>query len=115
MSHTPGPWRIVGFSGEHDEGGAMICAGDKPIAHTTGLVGETKETWDRYQADAGLIAAAPELLDALKKAVDLIRRWHNLSFYGDGPLAQSAWKIYIENAPEMKPIVAAISKAEGRS
>lgn len=60
---------------------------------------------DNAIADARLIAAAPEMLEALKTAKDTIRAWH-------GP---NDWEIYDRSSPEMKAINAAIAKAEGRS
>lgn len=60
---------------------------------------------DNFTADdAMLIAAAPDLLAALKHAVGVIQQWH-----GD-----EVFDIYRDNAPEMKPIRDAIARAEGR-
>jgi len=50
-----------------------------------------------------------ELLTALKAAVETIRVWHSIHDAND-----TAWEIYRQHAPEMKPLFAAIAKAEGR-
>ncbi|MEI6474581.1 MAG: hypothetical protein WCO75_04240 [Planctomycetota bacterium] len=57
MSHTPGPWKLVAGNHIQSEWGQigrtwMMCNGDSV-------------------ANAHLIAAAPELLEALKSLVDL--------------------------------------------
>lgn len=44
-----------------------------------------------------------KLKSALLTAVDLIRTWHNLSFNGNGPLAETAWQAY-EQSEEMREI-----------
>lgn len=47
-----------------------------------------------------------KLEDALAKAVEVIRVWHNMG--GN----ESVWDIYWRNAPEMKPIREAVSALE---
>ena len=67
-TYTPGPWHIEGFMGQHGEDGAAIRSNDeRRIASTWGGLREmsTPAEWARYHADALLIAAAPELLEAL--------------------------------------------------
>ncbi|MDC7800258.1 hypothetical protein PQS91_10405 [Stenotrophomonas geniculata] len=60
--HTPGPWSV-------GEDGDMIWASD--LDHRPVLVANVPFTRDpRVEADARLIAAAPELLDALIEAVE---------------------------------------------
>jgi hypothetical protein len=53
-AHTPGPWRIV------DGDPAMIAAGNRLIAQASEIEGS--------DANAQLIAAAPDMLAALRKA-----------------------------------------------
>lgn len=62
--HTPGPWRAVGFSPDRvhpyveDSEGRSICAVRARY--------RTMEEFKRAEADARLIASAPELLEACK-------------------------------------------------
>ena len=60
------------------------------------------------EANARLIAAAPDLLAALKSAIETIKTWHSIHDAND-----DAWDIYRLHAPEMKVINTAIAKAEG--
>lgn len=112
VAHTPGPWRWFKPAGSNgwlevegsyadgranEYGGPMVCSlycGDRPT----------------IEADARLIAAAPELLAALTKAVDTIRAFHGI---GLGPAEANVWSLY-QASPEMRQINAAIAKAAGR-
>lgn len=49
--------------------------------------------------------------EALRKAIDVIRMWHSVQM--DATSADQAWKIYRGNAPEMGPIIAALSPPTG--
>ena len=68
--HTPGPWRVVNYQDKHDvprvvsdKGGiAVLC-----INRYLGAAGPSKQE----QINAALIAAAPELLEALKEIAEL--------------------------------------------
>ena len=89
--HTPGPWctdKQDVFTNDR----RAICEMD-PAWHDT----------EQGDADARLIAAAPELLEALEEAKSIIRTWHG----------EEAWDIYDLASPEMKRINAAIAKARG--
>lgn len=64
--HTKGPWKIVGYSGQHDESGAMItCPIGKLVCSTNSVRTNSPLDWEEYYANAKLIAAAPELLEQL--------------------------------------------------
>ena len=96
--HTPGPWGYWEDScSECERLGSAEYVIDGPPGGNHGQFS--------HEPDARLIAAAPELLEALKKAKDVIRVWH-------GPIA---WDIYDRASPEMTEINAAIANAEGRS
>ena len=85
VKHTPGPWRIdpgPGFSRNRIEDADGIC-----VAFAWGLGLEA-------DANARLIAAAPDLLVALKEAAD--------------PIAGHL------HGPTLDRALAAIDKAEGR-
>lgn len=70
--HTPGPWTID----EHELGSFIRCAGGYII---TGPVNERPG----YKANARLIAAAPNLLEALMKAATALERVEHLIGGGD--------------------------------
>lgn len=91
MTHTPGPWYAV------DNGYYIyIKIGDNICAPSVADVCASKflEGGDNSKANAALIAAAPELLQALKMA--------------------QLW-LDIDGRYDMQAINAAIAKAEGRS
>lgn len=85
-AHTPGPWRVHSFSlTEH------------VIPEVWGLSGDEYSDHIKRVEDARLIAAAPELLDALER---LVHRAMN-------ELADP------EDVPEIAAAVVAINKATG--
>lgn len=57
MSHTPGPWTIHGWGEDNYE----VNAADETVCNVPGFCDETVDS-DRAEANARLIAAAPELL-----------------------------------------------------
>ena|ERR1041385_8895880 len=99
MSHTPGPWKISGYAGQHEEAGAHIKSEDgRTICSTWGGLQEISplSEWQRYHADAKLIAAAPDLLAALQAYV-----------------ANDADQFLEEDDPLSPPAIRAIEKATG--
>jgi len=58
--HTPGPWELIGKQG------TAVWAGDKIIAQMPRARIDHRQS----RIDARLIAAAPELLEALRRIVD---------------------------------------------
>lgn len=107
--HTPGPWAIEALRYE----GARIVAGptydksSRPVGWvaaddtmeeaSTGRIREVMS--DEANANARLIAAAPELLEALKLALTALKRVRNYAQIDDSGLEEMA---------------EAIAKAEGR-
>jgi hypothetical protein len=79
--HTPGPWTV---SEEWD--GTSIKAGQFHVTHTIQSCGFHEPEVDKAvtQANARLIAAAPELLQAAKDFVE----WFECSRIGDKPIAE---------------------------
>lgn len=90
-THTPGPWRV----GPVDDTIVTDAAG-KEVAAIDGDYNNPDE-WPRMEANARLIAAAPELLDALKRLIKP----------SPGTAKLPPWVYGIA--------VPAIAKAEGRS
>jgi hypothetical protein len=84
-SHTPGPWR----AGEGDES-HLVFMGEEAIADTW-LRGDCGDA----EANARLIAAAPDLLVACKEALDFV---HDMN---------------AANRQARRQILDAIAKAEG--
>ena len=69
--HTPGPWFT--FANGACVGGPVGILGNPSGADTAGVAhcGMALRTGDELQANARLIAAAPELLDALQDALSI--------------------------------------------
>ena len=95
-NHTPGPWRIDKNDNPRNPG--YHCRGD-----CNGQAFEVVfSTPDIRQADARLVAAAPELLSALKDAEFLLRKSGQIA----GPMQDS----YNRSAADART---AIAHAEG--
>jgi hypothetical protein len=81
MVHTPGPWVVEGESGNNGEA-EVIVSDKRTICWTACSLNEDDDfTSDEDRANALLIAAAPELLAALKRLTrhadgDLLPRSH---------------------------------------
>jgi hypothetical protein len=116
-SPTPGPW----FVGRMYEGSRTVAILRDWKGPNVALAVHGPQNWihaadatEHIEANAHLIAAAPELLAALKRAVDTIHAWHDMTGNLSEDDKATAWRIYRTHAPEMKAINAAIAKAEGR-
>ena len=70
---TPGPWHKLPVVGQGEKAGWWIAAGGyASIAKTIDNIGKTDET---TEANADLIASAPELLSTLENIVLLMAGW----------------------------------------
>lgn len=71
MKHTPGAWEVKIVEGNnHDE----VYASIQPGVAFVGKIGVYKKKLSmEAKANAYLIAAAPELLEALKRAVQIMK------------------------------------------
>ena len=87
--HTPGPWRVGGVEDLRHGRGRQIAADDAKICVVYGVRDPD------VKANANLIAAAPEMLEALRSAMQCLD-----DFVGDGPT--------------YRMVEAAIAKAEGK-
>jgi len=88
--HTPGPWRTVG----NKAGSWSVLSGNICLA-----VLARKDCLEWNEANARLIAAAPELLEALQNLQPLVKRYLVLN------INAAAWKSAFEKLEE------AVSKA----
>lgn len=101
VKHTPGPWRSQVTRGEY----AQVFAGNEsqPVAEIATSHGDT--FGPRERANAHLIAAAPDLLAALRAIAESSGRYDDPEHDADP----------IEHALVMRDIaLGAIAKAEGR-
>jgi len=96
--HTPGPWRLS--SGDETE----IFSGAKPVAraHCGGL---TSVKLPEAEANARLIAAAPEMLAALQALTITARTFRNV------PKEEQEWTPYDDAA--LDNAYAIIARAQG--
>lgn len=84
MKHTPGPW--------HDDGYriyAPTCNADK---RNSRVIVEYKHVDNFNYADGPLLAAAPELLQAVKELKAIVRGWSDSSFNGLMPQIEALIK-----------------------
>jgi hypothetical protein len=98
-AHTPGPWESHNNIGRKGKTGVVADGAPCIIA----IMGNGKEWPALAQANAALISAAPELLEALKRLV--------MAFEQGGTLyTEKGRTLYTE----IRDAKAAIAKAEGR-
>ncbi len=90
MKHTPGPWTATRW---------RVCA-EEPFRYITDTANNKASRTEENEANARLIAAAPELLAALKGMVE-----HLLDDRSDGRDEENA----------LSSAMGAIAKAEGKS
>ena len=91
QKHTPGPWHVE-RTGRHDSAGRMVVSGNFCLSSVSNLHGNA-------DANARLIASAPELLEACKMMLE------DLAEY------ESPKKGYFKSAEAARAVIA---KAEGR-
>src|SRR3982750_1254786 len=107
-AYTPGPWE-AGRSDMKSEinscFGKWVYAGDRFIA---GATSQDIESWDEVMANAHLIAAAPEMYEALLPAINLLA---NIEYVH--PNIDDSADIHI-SVKNLRRMVAAIAKAEGK-
>ena len=96
MTHTPGPWTTQDYYAEKSDW-FDICAEHAE----NGIIGSTYcQSYEQNRANAYLIAAAPDLLDALRSAQQQLEQYEQ----------ERTGETF--NDPFIN---AAIAKAEGRS
>ena len=100
VKHTPGPWVV--------DGDLNIYAGDpniglrRDVADTFGMGG-----FGSVEANARLIAAAPELLEAAQKALRIAEEWIEIEVERPDALES--------HLRELDSVRAAIAKARGEA
>ena len=74
--HTPGPWNLSATCKRNDHGVPHTWVNLESPGHLGGMKIETHSSMPDEELDANtrLIAAAPELLDALQRMVDMFER-----------------------------------------
>ena len=115
--HTPGPWQV---GSRHTSNGVWTQGGDLIAStHSSQRAVDRDAQILEQDANARLIAAAPELLDALRKCVNLLeeteRESGRLVEYGEeDPFRMGEWFECDDNAL-FEAARAAIAKAEGQT
>jgi hypothetical protein len=110
--HTPGPWaaeRHTHFYKVSDEQDVTVA--DIPI--------QPLDPPEWAEGNAGLIAAAPKLLDALERAFDILDRIADRLLYEEGqPVtfleSREIEEIYDDSISELAPFEALIREARGQ-
>lgn len=88
--HTPGPWRFIRVFGrvEVDKRIVAYLAGDEQTSTGTGgdpgQTGISGEQVAETLANGQLIAAAPEMLEALTRICAEAESWHSVHGHGEG-------------------------------
>lgn len=107
--HTPGPWRPNGLMVEVANGMALQVAAvrscqsdDVTVAVYAPAIGNAPRTMEQARANARLISAAPDMLEALRMARAAIDSYQRM----DGQVCETA---------ATRAIDAAIAKATGTS
>ena len=94
--HTPGPWRVAPRSDYPEHADINVDAGTRGYVALCGKAGD-----EEAEANARLIAAAPELLEALREVVACY-------------VVRINGKVDVRRAAALDRARAAIAMAEGR-
>lgn len=101
--HTPGPWHLR-YNGKHD-GDRSVVGRSRDICAMDGGPSDDMETL----ANARLIAAAPELLEACKAGLAMLETARR--YFPESARNSDTFSLLNVTANTIKP---AIAKAEGR-
>lgn len=101
--HTPGPWIVVKIAPDLSSGDQLIhIRSTKTLREITSLMADSLE----IEANANLMASAPELLEALILAKNAL-----VAIYPEGSVHDDSWCASKRILPILR---AAIAKAEGK-
>lgn len=100
MTHTPGPWTVY----QNDTEGIHIWGGGRGADKETNRVCE----WVNSDADARLIMAAPDLLEALKDELTALKTWQSSNLRKDWKDVHEGFGISISK------LEITLAKAKGR-
>ncbi len=113
--HTPGPWTLIHNPRENDlpdnAARRFHIYAKSPSGHTAGIADTAAYEWAgvstiQHEANARLIVASPDLLEACKEADDFIAAQHCQVSTGECDSSDAA--------DVLRKLEAAIAKAEGR-
>jgi len=110
--HTPGPWMA---EQDHKERWGVYCGA---YSDETPLVAKGSRVWPMSEEDARLMAAAPDLLEALRRAVATLGSCSTdvlIPCWNDRPSDVAGRHWGVGEACGFCTARAAIAKAEGRS
>jgi hypothetical protein len=107
VKHTPGPWEAgVNIKAEEHASNELVVRPKGEFPHGAWIADCGRSNDKEQRANACLIAAAPEILSALKMAMLWLRG--DKYRFSDDESERLAWEEF------MKSIYKAIEKAEGR-
>lgn len=106
--HTPGPWTLAGPTGDHKR---IIVCNDYDGWHSLDVEVDSDDCdYDTAMANAKLIAAAPELLDACQAVVKALDH-RNASLDPASPNYANPLTMAADRATAQQKVLAAIAKA----
>jgi hypothetical protein len=82
QTHTPGPWKVIGKNETQVCSGAIQGASGYVVAQAYSSPSAKipyKDLWAECEANARLIAAAPDMLAALKAANSVINQYRQIA------------------------------------
>lgn len=116
--HTPGPWHFQVSASGHS--GNLFNTTVTSAYHVGTFTSGSNREVGTFLANAHLIATAPDLLNVLETAFDILERIADVLLYEDGvPVtaldAREIETIYADAISELAPIETLIRKARGQS
>jgi hypothetical protein len=94
-AHTPGPWHVTMSENASVYGGEKHFAVMSDRETGGGQIVADLETLKEAEANARLIAAAPEMLDALRIAENAVRDWLLYETPGSAEFQEHAWVLKV--------------------